>query len=89
MKQKSPTEPKWKMVKILKDGTNEIIDDTKFLQKTEEMIFTQEENSFEKEKKKFLEEWEKTYALMYSTFCTHEMRTAVKEHPEFKEKIRD
>ena len=41
MKQKSPTEPKWKMVKILKDGTNEIIDDTKFLQQNEEMIFTQ------------------------------------------------
>ena len=89
MKDKSPTEPKWTMVKILKEGTDEIIYDKKFLQQTEDMKFTQEWNSFEKEKKKFLEEWENTYALIYGTFCTHEMRTAVKVHPEFEEKIRD
>ena len=53
------------------------------------MKFTQEWNSFKKEKKKFLEEWANTYALIYGTFCTSEMRTAIKEHPEFEEKIRD
>ena len=53
------------------------------------MDFTQEWKIFEKEKKKFLEEWANTYALIYGTFCTSEMRTAIKEHPEFEEKIRD
>ena len=89
MKQKSPIEPKWTRVKILKDDTDEIIDDTKFLQQMEDIKFIQEWNSVEKEKKKFLEEREKIYALIYSTFCTSEMKTAIKEHPEFEEKIRD
>ena len=53
------------------------------------MKFTQEWNSFEKEKKKLLVEQAKTYALIYGTFCTSEMVKIVKEHPEFEEKIRD
>ena len=85
----SPTEPKWTRVKILKDDTDEIIDDKKFLQQTEDMNFTQEWNSFEKEKKKFLEEWAKTYDLICGTFCTSKMKTAIKDHPEFEEKVRD
>ena len=89
MKEKSPTEPKRTRVKILKDDTDKIIEDKKFQQQTEDMKFTQEWNSYEKEKKKFLEEWAMTYTLIYGTFCTSEMRTAVKEHPEFENEIRD
>ena len=37
----------------------------------------------------FLEEWMKTYALIYGTFCTSKMKTAITEHPEFIEKVRD
>ena len=76
-------------MEMLKDDTVEIIEDKQFLQKTKDMKFTQEWNSFEKEEKKFLKEWGKTYALIYGTFCTRETRTAIKEHPEFEEKIRD
>ena len=39
MKEKSPTEPKWTRVKILKDDTDEIIDEKKFLQYTEDMNY--------------------------------------------------
>ena len=59
MKDKSPTEPKWTTVKILTEGTDEIIYYKKFLQQTEDMKFTKEWNSFEKEEKKFLEEWKR------------------------------
>ena len=60
MKEKSPTEPKRTRIKILKDESDEIIEDKKFLQQTEDMKFTQEWNSYKKENKKFLEEWRKT-----------------------------
>ena len=89
MKDKSPTEPKWTMVKILKDDTDEIIEDKKFLQQTEDMQCTYEWNSYNKEEKKFLEGWAKKYALIYCAFCTSKMRTAMKDHLEFEEEIRD
>ena len=60
MKEKSPTEPKRKRMKILKDESYEIIENKKFLQQTEDMKFTQEWNTYEKENRKFLEEWTKT-----------------------------
>ena len=41
MKENSPTEPKRIRVKILKDDTDDIIDDKNFLQHTEDMKFTQ------------------------------------------------
>ena len=42
MEEKSPTEPKWTRVKILKDDTDDIIDGKRFLQQTEDTKFTQE-----------------------------------------------
>ena len=38
---------------------------------------------------KFNEDWGKAYALIYRTYCTSEMRTAIKEDPKFETEIRD
>ena len=55
-----------------------------FKQQTEDMNFTQELNSYEKENKEFLEEWTNTYSLIHGVFCTSNTGTAVKERPEFE-----
>ena len=37
----------------------------------------------------FAEDWTKAYGLIYRTYCTSEMKAAIKEHPDFKIEIRD
>ena len=89
MDKKSPVDPKRTRIKILKKDTEEEIDEKKFRQETVDMKFKEKWNCYEKEKGIFLEEWVKTHALIYGNFCPTEMRTTVKEHPEFEAKIRD
>ena len=53
------------------------------------MQFTQEWNTWKKVNGKFDEDQAKTYALIYGTYCTSEMRTTIKEDPKFETDIRD
>ena len=53
------------------------------------MKFIQEWNTWQKVNGKFGEDWAKTYALIYVTYCTSEMRTAIIEDPKFETEIRD
>ena len=53
------------------------------------MKFTQEWNTYEKVNGKFEEDWAKTYALIYGTYCTSKMRTSIKEDSKFESDIRN
>ena len=53
------------------------------------MKYPEERNKFLQEKMQLLEDWNKTYALIYGTFCTREMKTVITEYPVLIEKVRD
>ena len=54
------------------------------------MKFTQELNTKKKRVNgKLNEDWAKTYALIYGTYCTNEMQRSIKEIPKFDTEIRD
>ena len=84
-----PTEPKWTRVRILTDNTDDIIDEKKSRQHEEDMKYMQDWNRYEQENEWFEEDLLKTYALIYGSYCTSEMRTAIKEDPKFESEIRD
>ena len=83
----SPPEPTRTRVKV--EGTDVEKEEKIFIQQTCDMKFTQEWNSWQKVNGKFEEDWAKTYALIFGTYCTSEMRTAIKEDPNFESVIRD
>ena len=87
MKTNAPTEPERTRVKI--EGTDEEKEKKIFDQQTNDMKFTQEWNTYEKVNRKFEVDWAKTYALIYGTYCTSKMRTAIKKDPKFESDIRD
>ena len=83
----APDEPKRVRVKI--EGTDVEKEDKVFLQSTKDIQYTQEYNTWQKVNGKFAEDWTKVYGLIYGTYCTSEMKAAIKEHPDFEIEIRD
>ena len=83
----SPQEPKRTRIKV--EGIDAEKEEKYFEQQTCDMKFTQEWNSWQKVNGKFEEDWAKTYALIFCTYCTSEMRTTIKEDPNFERVIRD
>ena len=62
--------------------------DKQFKHELADMKFNQTWVNYEKEKGTFDEDWAMTYALIYGNYCTSEMHSAIKEHPNFETKIR-
>ena len=82
----APDEPKRIRVKI--EETTEEKEDKMFQQSTKDIQSTQEYNTWQKLNGKFAEDWMKVYGLIYGTYCTSEMKAAIKEHPDFEIEIR-
>ena len=80
-KKNAPEEPKRTRIKF--EGTDEEKEQNSFDQQTGDMKFTQEWKTWQKVNGKFKEDWAKTYALIYGTYCTIKMWTAIKEDPKF------
>ena len=86
-KKNAPDEPKRTRIKL--EGTDNEKEQAAFDQQTCDTKFTQEWNTWQKVNGKFDEDWAKTYALIYRTYCRSEMRTVIKEDPRFETDIMD
>ena len=53
------------------------------------MDYRENRNAWMKDNTRFKEDWSKTYVLIYGSFCTSEMKTAIKEDLKSESEIRD
>ena len=56
---------------------------------TADMAYCVDLEEYKKKKAEFDEEWSKAYALIYHSYCSTEMKVAVKELPTYKSMFRD
>ena len=77
----APTKPKWTRVRILKDDTDDIVDEKRSLQHEEDIKYMWNHRKYIHEKKRLKENWSKTYAIIFGLPCTRAMRNAIEEDP--------
>ena len=88
-KKGGPTEPSRTRVKIPVGAKDEEKEQLRFDQETADIKFKSKWDEYTKEKSQFDEEWSKAYSLVFQTYCTSEMRNALKELPDFESRIQD
>ena len=88
-KKGGPTEPSRTRVKIPVGAKDDEREQLRFEQETADIKFKSKWDEYTKEKSQFDEEWSKAYSLVFQTYCTSEMKSALKELPDFESRIQD